>query len=34
MPDDLDNQEISKDPLERMRQLDWQAQQKVQNPGH
>jgi hypothetical protein len=34
MPDDLDNQELSKDPLERMRQLDWQAQQKVQNPGH
>ncbi|HLH41587.1 MAG TPA: hypothetical protein VKV74_01280 [Bryobacteraceae bacterium] len=34
MPDDLDNQELSKDPLERVRQLDWQAQQKVQNPGH
>ena len=34
MPYDLDNQELSEDPLERVRQLDWQAQQKVQNPGH
>ncbi|MBV8846994.1 MAG: hypothetical protein JO307_29655 [Bryobacterales bacterium] len=31
---DLDNQELSKDPEEMVRQLDWQAQQKVQNPGH
>ncbi|HEY7337381.1 MAG TPA: hypothetical protein VH639_20990 [Bryobacteraceae bacterium] len=34
MPNDLDNQELSKDSEERVRQLDWQAQQKVQNPGH
>jgi hypothetical protein len=34
MPYDLDNQELSKDPEGRVRQLDWQAQQKVQNPGH
>jgi hypothetical protein len=27
MPDDLENQELSKDPLERVRQLDFQAQQ-------
>lgn len=26
MPDDLDNQELSNDPLERVRQLDFQAQ--------
>ena len=31
---DLDNQELSKDPEERTRQLDWQAQQKLHNPGH
>jgi hypothetical protein len=34
VPTDLDNQELSKDPVEKVRQLDWQAQQKVQNPGH
>jgi hypothetical protein len=34
MPYDLDNQELSKDPEEMVRQLDWQAQQKVQDPGH
>jgi hypothetical protein len=27
MPDDLENQELSSDPLERVRQLDFQAQQ-------
>jgi hypothetical protein len=27
LPDDLENQELSKDPLERVRQLDFQAQQ-------
>ena len=26
-PGDLENQELSKDPLERVRQLDFQAQQ-------
>ncbi len=26
MPDDLDNQQLSDDPLERVRQLDFQAQ--------
>jgi hypothetical protein len=31
---DLDDQELSKDAAEEVRQLDWQAQQKVQNPGH
>jgi hypothetical protein len=34
IPTDLDNQELSKDPEEMARQLDWQAQQKIQNPGH
>jgi hypothetical protein len=34
MPNDLDNQELSKNPGERTRQRDWQEQQKVQNPGH
>ncbi|MGD1095898.1 MAG: hypothetical protein ABSB35_28385 [Bryobacteraceae bacterium] len=27
LPDDLDNQELSKNPLERVRQLDFQAQE-------
>ena len=27
MPDDLENQELSKGPLERVRQLDFQAQE-------
>jgi hypothetical protein len=27
LPGDLENQELSKDPLERVRQLDFQAQQ-------
>ncbi len=27
VPDDLENQELSKDPAERVRQLDFQAQQ-------
>jgi len=27
VPDDLENQELSNDPLERVRQLDFQAQQ-------
>jgi hypothetical protein len=31
---DLDNQELSSDSEEEVRQLDWQAQQKVQDPGH
>jgi hypothetical protein len=31
---DLDDQELSKNAAEEVRQLDWQAQQKVQNPGH
>ena len=26
-PGDLDNQTLSKDPAQRVRQLDWQAQQ-------
>lgn len=32
--EDLDDQSLSKDPQEEVRQLDWQAQQKLQNPGH
>jgi hypothetical protein len=30
LPGDLDNQILSKDPLERVRQLDQQAQEKEQ----
>ncbi len=26
VPEDLDNQELSSDPAQRVRQLDWQAQ--------
>jgi hypothetical protein len=34
LPDDLDNQDLSGDPEQEVRQLDWQQQQKVQDPGH
>lgn len=30
IPEDLDNQTLSKDPAQRVRQLDWQAQKNEQ----